>query len=88
MVMMIRLMQSGAGGLVALAESGSLRDLLAAAGAIPVAKKSSDIDSLDGSPLLRFFGPDSMNAARPILFFSLPFLLYLVSSIFATYNNF
>jgi len=70
---------SGAGGLVALAESGSLRDLLAAAEAIPVAKKRSDVDC---SPLLRFFGPDSMNAAGPILFFYLPFLLYLVSSIF------
>ena len=50
-----------------------------AAEAIPVAKKRSDVDC---SPLLRFFGPDSMNAAGPILFFYLPFLLYLVSSIF------
>ena len=76
--------QSRAGGLVALAESGSLRDLLAAAGAIPVAEK----ETTGGFPLLRFLGPDSMNAARSILFFSLPFLLYLVSSIFASSNNF
>ena len=71
------LLQSKSGGLVALNESGELRNLLIKSGALKAPSSSS---GLNASSLLS--GASSyLSENRPYLFFSLPFLLYFAALI-------